>query len=85
MSGPTTRGVTGGGIPRAHSGAIYIEAGGAPTLLKEDVELMISWVDRIWALLEERDNFGPGDNRERARRMIAEARQHYEAKLAKAR
>jgi hypothetical protein len=86
VSGRSARGIAGGGgMPRAHSGAIYVDVGGSPTLLKEDLELMIFWVDRLWALLEERDNFGPGDNRARARKMIDQARQHYQAKLARAR
>ena len=72
------------GVPRAHSGAIYVDIGGEPTILKDDIELMIRWVDRLWALLEERNNFGPGANRENARQMIAQARQHYIAKLARA-
>jgi hypothetical protein len=42
-------------------------------------------VDRLWAYLVERDNFGPGDNRARAKEMIDQARQHYVQKLAQAR
>ncbi len=79
VSGPPARGI---GVPRAHSSAIYVAVGGRPTLVREDVELMVRWLDRLWLTLEERNNFGPGDNRERARRMIAEARKHYETKLA---
>jgi hypothetical protein len=85
VKGRPTRGIGGGGIPRAHSSPIYVHVGGKPTLVKQDVELMIRWVDRLWALLEERDNLGPGDNRERARKMITQARKHFEEKLAKAR
>jgi len=69
------------GMPRAHSGAIHVRVGGRPTLVRQDVELMIRWLDRLWLSLEERNNFGPGDNRQRARQMIAEARKHYEGKL----
>ena len=58
---------------------------GQPTLIREDVELMIRWVDRLWAYLVERDNLGPGDNRTRAKQMIDQARAHYVEKLAKAR
>jgi hypothetical protein len=72
-------------LPRAHSGAIYVDIGGQPTILKEDVELMIRWVDRLWALLIERNNFGPAGNREAAVQTFAQAREHYRAKLAKAR
>jgi dipeptidyl aminopeptidase/acylaminoacyl peptidase len=86
VTGPGARGVAeNGGIPRAHSGAVYIHVGGQPVILKEDVELMLDWVDRLWLLLEERNNFGPGSNRERARQMIGQARQHYLKKLAAAR
>jgi hypothetical protein len=37
----------------------------------------------LWALLEERDNFGPGANRARARAMFDEGLKHYRAKLAR--
>jgi Tol biopolymer transport system component len=85
ITGQPARGIAGGGsIPRAHSGPIYVEVDGQPTILSEDVELMIRWIDRLWALLEERNNFGPGDNRERARKMIADARSHFERKLGPA-
>jgi hypothetical protein len=73
------------GVARAHSGAIYVDIGGQPTILKDDVEMMIRWVDRLWALLEERNNFGPGANREHAHQMITQARQHFTAKLTRAR
>jgi hypothetical protein len=52
-------------------------------LIKEDVLIMIRWIDRLWLLLEERNNFGPGKNREIAKQMIDQARAHYRAKLAK--
>lgn len=81
--GRPARGVV-GGLPRAHSGPVYIHVGGRPALVKDDLELMLRWVDRLWLYLEERNNFGPGDNRERARRMFAQAREHYRAKLAQA-
>jgi hypothetical protein len=86
VSGPPARGVVSpGGIPRAHSAAIYVNIGSRPTILKDDVELMLAWVDRLWLLLEERKNFGPGTNRERARQMIQLARRYYERKLTEAR
>jgi hypothetical protein len=86
VTGRPSRGITGGGsIPRAHSSPIYLRMGGQPPLVREDVELMIRWIDRLWALLEERNNFGPGDNKDRARRMILEARRHFEQKLQSAR
>ena len=86
VDGPPARGVyDDSGVVRAHSGAIYIDVDGQPTLLKEDIELMIRWVDRLWNLLEERNNFGPGGNRQRARQIFTRAREHYQAKLVKAR
>jgi hypothetical protein len=86
VDGPPARGVyDDSGVVRAHSGAIYVDVDGQPTLLKEDIELMIRWVDRLWDLLEERNNFGPGGNRQRARQIFTRAREHYQAKLVKAR
>jgi hypothetical protein len=85
-TGRPTRGIAGpGSIPRAHSGPIYITVGGEPTLIKDDVQLMLRWLARLWALLEERNNMGPGENRERAHQMIVQARKHFEAKLPQSR
>ncbi|HYM09211.1 MAG TPA: CehA/McbA family metallohydrolase [Bryobacterales bacterium] len=84
--GRPARGVAGAGnIPMAHSGPIYVTVGSRPVLLRDDLGLMIRWIDRLQALLEERHNFGPGDNRDRALQMIVQARRHYQAKLAEAR
>ena len=69
-------------VPRAHSGPIYIRVGPAPTLVKEDIELMLRWIDRLWAYIEERNNFGLEPNRQEARKLFEQARQHYEAKLS---
>jgi hypothetical protein len=70
---------------RAHSGPVYIRVGSEPTLLKEDIELMLRWIDRLWAYLDERDNFGPDPNRSRARGVFDQARAHYRQKLMRAR
>jgi dipeptidyl aminopeptidase/acylaminoacyl peptidase len=66
----------------AHSGAVYVLRGGKPVLVPEDAALMIRWLGRLWAYLEERDNFGPGDNRGRARAMFDKGVAFYRAKLA---
>jgi len=83
VTGDPTRG--GPGLSRAHSGAIYVDVGGKPTLVEADIELMIRMIDRLWAYLEERNNFGPGDNRHKAQEMILRAKQHYLDKLQKVR
>ncbi len=83
-TGPAARGVV-GGIPFAHSAAIYVEVGNEPVLVRQDVELMARWLNRLWAYLEERNNFGPGDNRARARSLFDQGLAHYQAKLGKAR
>jgi hypothetical protein len=75
----------GPGLSRAHSGAIYIEAGGKPALVREDLQLMVRMIDRLWAYVEERNNFGPGDNRRRAHEMFAQAKAHYLTKLTASR
>lgn len=67
--------------PRAHSGPVYVELNGKPVLVREDVELMIRWLGRLWGYLEERNNFGPAPNRENARKLFARAVAHYEGKL----
>ncbi len=65
----------------AHSSAVYVTAGSKPVLVREDLELAVRWVDRLWGYLVERDNFGSQDNREAARNMIDRARRHYQDKL----
>ena len=65
----------------AHSGPVYVEVGGRPALVREDIELMIRWTNLLWNNLEERNNFGPGDNRQRARRIFDQALEHYRVKL----
>jgi hypothetical protein len=66
----------------AHTSPVWILSGGRPVLERADVEYNLRWIDRLWALLEERDNFGPEGNRERARAMFDQARRHYRAKLS---
>jgi hypothetical protein len=85
-TGEPVRGIASfGGVPRAHTSPIYLHVGGAPTLVRQDVELMLRWIDRLWALLEERNNFGSAANREAARKMIDQARGHFEKNLAQVR
>jgi TolB protein len=79
-SGKPTRGF-GNDAPRAHSAAVYVNLDGKPVLIREDLELMLRWLGRFWANLEERNNFGPTPNRLNARKMFDQAIAHYEAKL----
>ncbi|MBS1828626.1 MAG: CehA/McbA family metallohydrolase [Acidobacteria bacterium] len=81
VSGPAARGVP-YAIPRAHSAPVYVQVGGQPVLVREDVELMLRWTDRLWRLLEERNNFGGAANRAAARAMFDRGLAHYKAKLA---
>jgi hypothetical protein len=82
VTGRPARGVLNRDIPRAHSGAVYVAVDGKPTLVRADLETAIRWTDRLWAYLVERDNFGPGENRAKAKEMIDQARKHYQDKLA---
>jgi hypothetical protein len=81
VDGPPARGIGSGFIPRAHSGAVYVLVGGKPVLIREDLELMLRWTDRLWAYLEQRNNFGPAGNRGTAIEIFARARTHYRRKL----
>jgi|GEM_PF-561059 len=75
------------GVPepaRAHTGAVYVHAGGQPVLIREDVQLMMRWIGALWGFLEERDHWGSRENRARARVMFDQALAHYRAKLASA-
>jgi hypothetical protein len=80
VSGKPARGF-GNDVPRAHSAPVYVNLAGKPVLIREDLELMIRWLGRFWANLEERNNFGPAPNRSNARKMFDQAVTHYEAKL----
>ena len=79
-SGQPMRGY-GNDLPRAHSAPVYVHLNGNPVIVKEDVELMIRWLGRLWGYLDERDNFGPAPNRANARKMFDQAIGHYQAKL----
>jgi Tol biopolymer transport system component len=83
VSGTAVRGYV-NEIPRAHSGAVHVHVDGKPVLVKQDIALHIRWLNRLWAYLEERDNFGPGDNRVKARAMFDRGLAHYRDKLAQA-
>ena len=65
----------------AHSSPVYVNAGDLPTLVQADLEIAVRWIDRLWAYLVERDNFGSAENRSAAREMIDRARRHYLDKL----
>ena len=65
----------------AHSSPVYVNEGDRPTLVQADLEIAVRWVDRLWAYLVERDNFGSAENRSAAREMIERARRHYLDKL----
>ena len=57
-------------------------AAGRPTLVRGDLETAVRWVDRLWAYLVERDNFGSRENRRKAQETIDRARRLYWDKLA---
>ncbi len=78
--GPGAPGLT--TLAMAHSSAVYVTQGARPVLVREDLDLAVRWIDRLWAYLVERDNFGSAENRAAARAMIDRARQHYRDKLA---
>jgi hypothetical protein len=80
VAGPATRGLP-TELARAHSAPVFVHVGGKPVILREDVELMIRWLNRLWASLEERNNFGPGNNRTQARAMFDRGLAHYRGKL----
>ena len=80
VEGPPARGLT--APARAHSGPVYIRVGDRPPLVKRDLETAVRWVDRLWLYLEERDNFGPADNRQKARAHFDHARRLFTDRLA---
>ena len=81
VTGRPSRGIGSGFIPRAHSGVVSVLVDGKSVLVRKDLELMLRWIDRLWAYLEERNNYGSPENRAQALRTFNEARAHYQAKL----
>lgn len=79
--GPAAPGLTTRAM--AHSSAVYVTAGEQQVLVREDLELAIRWVDRLWAYLIERDNFGSAESQDAAGDMIGRARRHFQDKLSK--
>lgn len=67
-------------IPRAHSAPVYIHLGGKPVIVREDMDLMVRWIQRLWASLEERNNYGAPGNRQRVRAMFDQALAYYKSR-----
>ncbi len=80
VDGPGAEGLT--ARAQAHSSPVYVEVGGRPTLVREDLLTSIAWVDRFWDNLVERDNFGPAPNQAQAKAMVDQARAYYVERLA---
>jgi hypothetical protein len=79
VAGPPVKGNIQGS--RAHSGVVWVQLGGKPLVVREDVELMVRWINSLWMYLEERNNFGPAGNRQKARAYFERALAVYKAKL----
>ncbi len=77
--GPRAPGLTTQAL--AHSSPVYVTADGRPVLVRDDLNVAVRWVDRLWVDLLERDNLGSDDNRRAAREMVNRARQHFQDKL----
>jgi hypothetical protein len=75
LSGPPAKGIL--GPATAHSAPVYFDVGGEPIRVRDDLELMVRWLNRLWAYLEERDNFGSATNRAHARKMFDDALRYY--------
>lgn len=80
VAGPPADGLAGPAM--AHSSPVWVQG---ETLVRRDLETAIRWVDRFWANLVERDNFGPAPNQAQAKALVDQAREHYMAKLRRAR
>jgi hypothetical protein len=79
VAGPPVKGNIQGA--RAHSGVVSVQLGGQPVVVREDVELMVRWLNSLWMYLEERNNFGPAGNRQKARAYFERALAVYKARL----
>lgn len=66
----------------AHSAPVYFHVGGKPVLVREDAELMIRWLNALWAYLEERNNYGSAANRAKARAMFDQGIAYYRRLLS---
>ncbi len=81
VTGPPARGIP-NEPARAHSAAVYAHLGGKPVLVREYAELMVRWLNALWANLEERNNYGGAGNRAKAKAMFERGLAHYRAKIS---
>jgi hypothetical protein len=67
------------GMPaEAHTGAVYLQIGGQPMQpLPADAALFVDWIDRLWDLVELRDNFESPSQKEQVRELVMKAREFY--------
>ncbi len=67
-----------GQISQAHTGAVYLEVGGKPSEpVADDARLFVDWIDRLWDLVEMRNNFENPRQKEEVRKLIFQAREFY--------
>jgi len=67
-----------GQTSEAHTGAVYLEIGGRPMQPSpKDARLFVDWIDRLWDLIEMRNNFQNSNQKEEVRKLIFQAREFY--------
>jgi len=69
-----------GAPAQAHTAAVYLRHGSKPMQpLRNDAELFVTWIDRLWDLIELRNNFASTSQKETVRTLVQKARKYYAA------
>jgi TolB protein len=67
-----------GQASQAHTAAVYLEVGGKPMEpVAADASLFVDWIDRLWDLIEMRNNFQNPNQKEEVRKLVFRAREFY--------
>ena len=62
----------------AHTSPVYVVVAGKPAGSSEDARYFLSWIDRLWDTVEERDRFPDKQSQDQVRAEIEEAKKVYQ-------
>lgn len=67
-----------GAAAQAHTAPVYLEVGGQPARPDpKAAALFVEWIDRLWDLVETRNNFEKPEHKQRVREIVMRARKFY--------
>jgi len=62
----------------AHTSPVYVVVAGKPAGSSEDARYFLSWIDRLWDTVEERDRFPDKQSQDQVRAEIEESKKVYQ-------